>query len=80
MKSLNVTHMQSVDKNEIFFVSEHAVQTVTSKIQNFKEANKNKHIRVSQRLKYNSYTRRSFIAPKSRTDTCKRNGVVRKHN
>jgi len=40
MKSTNVTHMQSVDKNEIFFVSEHAVQTVTNKIQHFKEANK----------------------------------------
>jgi len=32
--------MQSADKNEIFFVSEHAVETVTNKIQNFKEANK----------------------------------------
>lgn len=39
MKSSTVTHMQSVDKDEIFFVSEQAVETATNKIQNFKEAN-----------------------------------------
>jgi hypothetical protein len=39
MKSSNVTHVQSGDKDEIFFVSEHTVETVTNKIYNFKEAN-----------------------------------------
>jgi len=40
MKSSNVIHMQSVDKDEIFFVSEHAVETVTNKIQNLKKKRK----------------------------------------
>jgi uroporphyrinogen-III synthase len=62
MKSANITHM---DKDEIFFVSEHAVETVTNTIKNFKEANKN-YIRVSQGLKYNSYNGRKFIAKISR--------------
>jgi hypothetical protein len=45
MRSSNVTHIQSVDEGEIFFVSVHAVGTVTNKIQNFKEAKgKNTHV------------------------------------
>jgi protein involved in sex pheromone biosynthesis len=43
MKSSNVTHMQSVDKDEIFFLSEHAVETDTNKTQNFKETNEKIH-------------------------------------
>jgi hypothetical protein len=40
--------------DEMFFVSEYAVETVTNKIQRFKEtAEKNIPIRASERLKYN---------------------------